>query len=132
MNDFLGKAAARKRKERCDNEVGAPENRIPWLIHILTPRLKEPRTPVLGSIVTARAELTTKLKNSPSKSSLRVLDLPWGMICHDIYLAVERIAKIIRDFGYIKVKQQVAEFAEVAALAGNAHTELAAVFIFII
>src|SRR5947207_15040655 len=82
--------------------------------------------------VTARAELTTKLKNSPSKSSLRVLDLPWGMICHDIYLAVERIAKIIRDFGYIKVKQQVAEFAEVAALVGNAHTELAAVFIFII
>jgi len=48
--------------------LGTPENRISWLNHILTPQLKEPRTPVLGSIVTARAELTTKLKNSPSKS----------------------------------------------------------------
>jgi len=63
---------------------------------------------------------------------LRVMDLPWGVIRHYIYLAVESIAKIIRDFGYIKVKQQVAEFTEVAALAGNAHTELAAIFIFII
>ena len=112
--------------------LGAPENRISWLIHILTPRLKEPRTPVLGSIVTARAEPTTKLKNSPSKSSLRVLDLPWGVIRHYIDLAVERIAKIIRDFGYVKVKQQVAKLAEVAGLIGNAHTELAAIFIFIL
>ena len=112
--------------------LGAPENRISWLIHILTPRLKEPRTPVLGSIVTARAELTTKLKNSPSKSSLRVLDLPWDVIRHYIYLAVERITKIIRAFGCIKVKQQVAEFAEAATLAGNAHTELAAIFSFIV
>ena len=63
---------------------------------------------------------------------LRVMDLPWGVIRHYIYLAVESIAKIIRDFGYIKVKQQVAEFTEVAALAGNAHPELAAIFIFII
>ncbi len=60
-----------------------------------------------------------------------VLDLSWGVIRHYIDLAVERIAKIIGDFGYVKVKQQVAEFAEAAALAGNAHTELAAIFVFI-
>src|SRR5437660_5996695 len=63
---------------------------------------------------------------------LALLDLPWGVIRHYIYLAVERITKIIRAFGCIKVKQQVAEFAEAATLAGNAHTELAAIFIFIV
>lgn len=58
-------------------------------------------------------------------------DLSW-VIRDYIYLAVERIAKIIGDFGYIKVKQQIAEFAEAAALAGNTHTELATIFVFII
>ena len=63
---------------------------------------------------------------------LGLLDLPWGVIRHYIYLAVERITKIIRAFGYIKIKQQVAEFAEAVTLAGNARTELAAIFIFIV
>lgn len=52
--------------ERCDNEVGAPENRIEWpKPNPDAPALK-PRTPVHGSIVTARARLYDNVVGIPA------------------------------------------------------------------
>ena len=53
------------------------------------------------------------------------------LFCDHIDLAIERVAKIVRDLGHIEIEQQISNPAEVALLISNAHAELTAVLVFI-
>ncbi len=64
-------AAPQREKERCDNEIGPPDNRIE-MARSLYPEApaQRPQTPVLGSVVTAHQEITTKYRTVKPKPSM--------------------------------------------------------------